>query len=1061
MNPSTSSHVLGRMLMFTVLAIAVCLAGWMAMPLLLGSHRMLGDLLSYHYPIRWAYRESLLHGHSFLWNPWVGCGTHIHAEGQAGMCHPFHLLLYRFVNADTGLDIEVLFGYVFAIVGGWLFFRRWGLRHSISLWGGCLYAFCPMNLSCWANVNIVTIMAHAPWALWMLDIMLTGTTSARRRAGTICLALIIGSELLLGYPQATAMCGFIGSAYLLALVLPRAWRGGLRFQWGIVLNGFAAFAAANLLGLALGAAQALPHLDMFFATERAQPPAGFRFGYSADVRGILEIFAGPLGVANPLVVGAYAGIPALFAAIWGLSSLRRLRAARGGGCQSPGSGGLPPQARSLQPLFLFSLLCIFLGIAMALGQSSPVYRAVSSLPVLSSFRSPYRYLYIVHYGVICLAATGLSSVFERRSDVRASMGGFLPALALLAAVLATTLCAAARLNESWFPWCPPGPQLFWVPLVAVMSFFVFCACIRGWRWAVILLPLLQACDVGFYMNRVAQIPAVSEWPRTVLARDVVPPSDPGGQRVYHRLVESEPVAGNNLSTLFGIRNAVGYTGVALRDSCLHYVPENANTLRVAAVDWVRGSCRKDSPWMPLADPLPPVRLLSKVVVSPDPAGIIESTDVRHVAVVEKEIQELDPNAEPGTATIVSQTPGEYGIRTSCKTRQLLVLSERHWPQWRVTMDQQSGPELLRVYGDFMGCVVPAGTHVIQFRFVPVSFRIGVLVSLLALGGCLGGLCVLPRLRQGGGGGNAARCAAGPPSDESVRTAGQTAGPFETDEVPTATADARRRFRRGAILCSACLVLVALAVGAAMFRESSSFGEYASRCGRNLHLGYALTRAGVMDAIGSMAGAESAYRDVLNCEPGNDTIRIRLGAVLIRRGKAEDGLKLIKEAASPESDNAGDAAEACAAAARACMAAGDAPSAAAAFRCALSLTPQVMGYRAELAGALDAAGEEDAALEEYRAVVAGAPESPKSSARIDAILDGRGDRAARAEEWRRVASVHPTAALPHLHLGLALEMSGDAAGARAALEKALRINPALAEARDALGRLDGAASRGKE
>ncbi len=1067
-NPSKLQRVFDYLLMLEVLAIATSLAGWMAMPLIRGGYRMFGDLIWYHYPVRWAYRESLLHGHSFAWNPWIGCGTYIHAEGQAGMCHPLHLLLYRFVDAASGLHAEAAFGFVLAMAGTWLFFRRWGLRHSISLWGGCLYAFCAINLLDLTAPNIVTIMAHAPWALWTLDIFLTGSSRGRRLAGIMGFALVTGSELLLGYPQAVVMCGFMGTAYLLTLSIAHAWSGGADFQWKILLNAFAAFIGANLLGLALGAAQVLPHLDLYAATGRAHPPDWWRFAFGADFRSLLELFAGPLGAINPIGHGVYAGLPALFAALWGLTLLRRTRRTGGGSRACAETDGLVPSSRPCRPLLLFALVCMLLGFAMAFGGYSPFYRAVSSLPLLQSFRSPIRYCYLIHFALACFATVGLSNLCERKRGGRAAARGLLPPLMLLGAVLTTTLCAAARLGAAWIPWYPPALQLVWIPLMGVAAFLMLAAGAFGWRWVVILLPLLQALDTCSYITHADQIPGTSRWSHEALIRDVTPPSDPGGQRVYCRLNEKEPITGNNLPTISGIRNAVGYTGVSLDENCLHYVPENPNTLRVAAVSWVRTLSAKDTAWTPLTDPLPLARLVTKVVVSSSPGDIIESTDVRNVAIVEKEVPGLDATAEPGTATIVSQTPGEYGIRTSCKTPQLLVVSERYWRGWHVRIDQEPGPELLRAYGDFMGCVVPAGTHVVEFRFDPVSFRLGVLVSLLALGGCLGILGVLLRLRYPGSCRNVAGHTAGyvaqstdPPHEEVDGASQPAAAPADTKEIPAAPARTIHGVRRGLLFCTVCLSVLVLPVIVGGFNTFASISQFEKRCCRNVYFSYALVLAGVMEAVEDTAGAEAAYRNALRCAPGHAPTEIRLGALLMMRGETSQGLKLINEAASAEPANAEQAAAACAAAAKKRMTAGDVPGAVGALQCAHSLMPEVMEYRVELAGVLGTAGDDDRALGEYRATVAEASESPHSCDGIDAVYLRRNDPAARLAEWKSLVQDHPDAAMPRLHLGMALEDSGDADGAEASYREAIRLLPEWQETKMRLGAIIAAGGNVEE
>jgi len=225
--------------------------------------------------------------------------------------------------------------------------------------------------------------------------------------------------------------------------------------------------------------------------------------------------------------------------------------------------------------------------------------------------------------------------------------------------------------------------------------------------------------------------------------------------------------------------------------------------------------------------------------------------------------------------------------------------------------------------------------------------------------------------------------------------------------------------------------------------------------------YSLALGGALETAGDRPGAGAAYGEALQCDPELVPAKIRLGALLLDGGDCGRGFALLDEAVAAQADTAGLAAEACAGAAGKRMDAGDAPGAAAALRHAIAFTPGVAGYRASLAAALEAAGDRAGALAACRAVVDAVPESPKSSARIDALLDAEGGVAARAKVWAELAARHADAAVPQLHLGLALEASGDLSGARASVEKALKINPDLGEARSALARLDNAQGNGKQ
>ena len=86
---------------------------------------------------------------------------------------------------------------------------------------------------------------------------------------------------------------------------------------------------------------------------------------------------------------------------------------------------------------------------------------------------------------------------------------------------------------------------------------------------------------------------------------------------------------------------------------------------------------------------------------------------------------------PGRARIRNDEPGNISIRTWAPTRQLLVLSESYHEGWQASVDG-SPCEIVRVYGDFMGCVVVAGVHEVHFRFDPPSLRRARWAALLAL-----------------------------------------------------------------------------------------------------------------------------------------------------------------------------------------------------------------------------------------------------------------------------------------------------------------------------------------
>ena len=70
-------------------------------------------------------------------------------------------------------------------------------------------------------------------------------------------------------------------------------------------------------------------------------------------------------------------------------------------------------------------------------------------------------------------------------------------------------------------------------------------------------------------------------------------------------------------------------------------------------------------------------------------------------------------------------------RVTAPGRQLLVLSESYDEGWMATVGGHPVP-VVRVNGDFLGCVVPAGTHQVALVFAPAHLAWGARVSLGAL-----------------------------------------------------------------------------------------------------------------------------------------------------------------------------------------------------------------------------------------------------------------------------------------------------------------------------------------
>jgi uncharacterized membrane protein YfhO len=116
----------------------------------------------------------------------------------------------------------------------------------------------------------------------------------------------------------------------------------------------------------------------------------------------------------------------------------------------------------------------------------------------------------------------------------------------------------------------------------------------------------------------------------------------------------------------------------------------------------------------------------------DPYAAITSPsfDARRAAVVEEGRSDGTPGLA-GPAQILHTENDRQVIETRTTRAGLLVVTDAWAPGWHARL---GGKELKvqRVDYLFRGVVVPPGTHIVEFTYRPLSWRIGWIISLVAL-----------------------------------------------------------------------------------------------------------------------------------------------------------------------------------------------------------------------------------------------------------------------------------------------------------------------------------------
>jgi hypothetical protein len=676
-------------------------------PFLTGRIFTRDDIAALHLPFRYLYQEALRRGDSILWTPAYHSGFYLLGVGIAGIAHPFHWLLYRFFPLGPAFNLEIVTPYAAMLIGAVVLLLRLGLASEAAWFGAMVFTFSGFNLFNLMHLNHAAIIAHAPWLLAAAHLLLTSSDRRHRALAFAGVALIVGSELLLGNPQYVWLTGVV-----LAFMTVCLWYSGAPASRVALLAG------AGLLGVLIGAAQLLPTLEFARDSTRMTYSQDEALSFSLSPLNLVQLWS-PFAFrfrihapeAEALIVHefvVYNGAFCTMALAW-LAMRWRQQTRRG--------------------LLMALLALAAISLLLAMGRYGGVYAWLAHLPGLRNLRAPARHLVSFQ-----LALSGIAAiVFEDLSDMirrgeQTEMRRLWPLGVPVAMSVATTVLAAV-LSQS--PWSTAHGLSFsnflraapWSAVIVVTAALIAMAA-RGLWWAIPAIVVLVACELGFwgysYVYRWGPIQSLEE----LVAQADVPPASRQDELIAPAILGGLA----NLGVLRGLRLTPGYTGLEA-SSVLD--PGDPVAQQVAGVAW-RGTA---TGWERVSHTMPRARLVSEVLPSASIRADLRRIDLARVALVDQPVAALsDGNVgldDQGSVQVIEDRPGAIVVETVADRTQLLVLTERFHSGWRATEDARSF-EPIRVNGDFLGCVVDPGRHRVSLRFAPASARYGLRASLAGL-----------------------------------------------------------------------------------------------------------------------------------------------------------------------------------------------------------------------------------------------------------------------------------------------------------------------------------------
>ena len=719
------------------------------------AHIIPGDFTDQYYPLRAYAAGQLMAGRLPLWNPFVYGGQPALADIQSGALYPPQLLqvgLFSWLGLGfplRALELQVIAHFSWAAVGAYVLGRRLIGRRRRALprqarlagvvvslvftYSGYLTGFPVQQLT------ILEVSAWLPWVLLAADSLVDALPDRWRMVSrALWTGLALALALLPGHPQTWLYVVYMTLGFYAWRVYERQAEtaSGPSRPYSLALRAAAGLAVAGVFALALAAVQWLPTVELIAHSTRSDMGyAALSFGLPLHEM-VALIYPGYLGgspqylgILPLLLIGvAWAlGQPRRPITFWTLAGLLALLLGLGGNTflyplfylVAPGFDAVRHQERSF---LIYALSAAMLSGYGALVLTSSMTRAQRAL--LQRLRRAARGVGIVGLALTVLFIFG--SLASQHSDLFAGvLRHHIFGLILLAGCLVLlALRPAGQLRRRW------GMTL----LAAWIAFNLFTV---NWRFNLQLPgsspPFADTPVTQFLRGRLAAAPE----PLRIASAGLLS-GGPGAAAVYG----FQDIVGNSPLQLASVEAFQAVVPEWRRWQLLnvHYVLsdhdlEGPGLTRLFPAD-ASSQEGQSTRIYAMGDPFPRAWVVHAVEVIPDLQAALQrlsqdAFDLRRMAVVNEPPDLALTGATDGSsAQIVAFAANEISVRARAVSDGLLVLSEVSYPGWQASLDG-APTRLVTANGILRGIWLPAGEHVIQLWYAPLTFQVGLAASALA------------------------------------------------------------------------------------------------------------------------------------------------------------------------------------------------------------------------------------------------------------------------------------------------------------------------------------------
>lgn len=704
------------------------------------------------------------------WNPNLFSGYPLSSDSGFQAFYPLKIIIYKILKLD--FNFFIVSGYFLMACFTYTYVYYLTELKSAALVSAIIYSFSGyafselvhathfMHAICWMPLILLSFEKLKKqfslfWALAGSLAIFMSMTGGFIQLSLAMFPVLVSYALICWYSNKTIQQFFVYSATIV---------GGYLMSAPVIVSGF-------ILSLFSGRA----HLSWdFFCSYIVEFKQLLLFFFPYLMGGYYGIFQSPI-FGNWEIVGNHGFVGFL--------------------CFLLAMIGLLKSPSHLKKLACFWFFFAFFAVIVSLGSEIPFfYNLLYNIPVVNNFRAPERYLFIFAFGISVLAGFGIQAILNGAINTKTQKNTtMIFAFLFMSLLVASMVLIYPSLIQEAQSKAIQLVQWYENPAVVIPIFWMFGDLIALWLF--LNFPKNLACKAIFLTTACGELlftAYFSYWHDGPSKEAFFHPpayishlrSDLNitNQRFLKMQLVSDtlsPYLFFNAPLYYNLPSAGGYAPLALikyqnflsiTNYGAYYKQDNLNNdqaINIAGIKYLFTTIDSPSNAQWFADKkqfklhdtigntvvyenmhvLPRAWFVNKLVVLPktEMLQVVHSgkfTDQtsfnpKHTALLEHPLDiNLDVD-DTAIATIKKINSNKVSIITQTKKQQFLVLSDVYYPGWKVFIDNKEH----KIYPTnyiFRGLLVPAGKHLVEFRYQPwylyMSYTIsGVTFCLLLCG----------------------------------------------------------------------------------------------------------------------------------------------------------------------------------------------------------------------------------------------------------------------------------------------------------------------------------------